>query len=80
MPKNRYRIRKYQECKQGLFLSTDDRKCTSTENCYESIFVICNIWNEGFYLDKLLQKCLKQEASFDHCRELLDGKTCDVCV
>ena len=68
-----------QECNQGFYSSTDNKKCTITENCYESTFGVCNKCNNGFYLDKLTQKCLKQEGAFEHCRESLDGKTCDVC-
>ena len=68
-----------QECKQGFYSSTDDGKCTLTEHCYESTFGICRKCNYGYYLDIHTQKCLKQEGAFEHCRESLDGKTCDVC-
>ena len=68
-----------QECKQGFYPSTDERRCSQTENCYESTFGVCNKCNEGLYLDRLTQKCLKQEGAFEHCRETLDGKTCDAC-
>ena len=68
-----------QQCKSGYYLSNDDRKCTLTQNCYESTFGVCRKCNFGYYLDKKEQKCVKQEGVFEHCRESLDGKTCDVC-
>ena len=68
-----------QTCKSGYYLSNNDRKCTLTENCYESTFGVCRKCTNGFYLDKKEQKCKKQEGAFEHCRETLDGKTCDVC-
>ena len=68
-----------QQCQSGYYLSNDDRKCTLTQNCYESTFGVCRKCNYGFYLDKREQKCVKQEGAFEHCRESLDGKTCDVC-
>ena len=68
-----------QQCKSGFYLSNDDRKCTITENCYESTFGVCRKCTYGFYLDKKAQKCLKQEGVFEHCKESLDSKTCDEC-
>ena len=68
-----------QECKKGYYLSTDDRKCTVTEKCFESTFGICQRCSQGYYLDKKEQKCLKQEGVFEHCKESIDSRTCDVC-
>ena len=68
-----------QECNDGYYLGNDDRKCTVTQNCYESTFGVCRKCTYGYYLDKKQQKCIKQEGAFEHCRESLDGKTCDMC-
>ena len=68
-----------QQCKDGYYLSNDDRKCNQTQYCYESTFGICRKCTTGYYLDKKQQKCLRQEGAFEHCRESLDGRTCDVC-
>ena len=68
-----------QQCKIDYFLSSSDKKCTLTQNCYESTFGVCRQCTYGYYLDKKQQKCLKQEGVFEHCRESLDSKTCDVC-
>ena len=68
-----------QQCKNGYYLSSSDRKCTLTENCYESTFGICRKCTYGYYLDKRQQKCLKQEGVFEHCKESLSGIKCDEC-
>ena len=68
-----------QQCKNGYYLSNDDRKCTITQNCYESTFGVCRKCAFGYYLDKNEQKCLRQEGAFEHCRESLDSRTCDTC-
>ena len=60
-------------------MSNSDRKCTLTQNCYESTFGLCRKCTNGFYLDKRQQKCLYQEDAFEHCRESLDGISCDIC-
>ena len=67
------------ECKIGYYLNDDDKKCTLTENCFESTLGVCQKCIYGFYLDKKQLKCIKQEGAFEHCRESLDGKTCDSC-
>ena len=68
-----------QQCKNGYYMSNSDRKCTLTQNCYESTFGLCRKCTNGFYLDKRQQKCLYQEDAFEHCRESLDGISCDIC-
>ena len=60
-------------------MTNSERKCTLTANCYESTFGICRKCRYGFYLDKKEQKCKKQENGFEHCRESLDGISCEVC-
>ena len=68
-----------QQCKNGYYLSNDDRKCTKTQNCYESTFGVCSRCTAGYYLNKREQSCLKQEGIFEHCRESLNGQSCDAC-
>lgn len=68
-----------QICNNGYYLTSGDIKCTMTQYCYESSFGVCRQCSYGYYLDKLQQKCLKQEGVFDHCRESIDGITCDKC-
>ena len=70
---------KCQKCKTGYYLSNSDNKCTLTQNCYVSTFGICSKCSQGYYLDKKQQKCLKQEGVFEHCRETLNGRSCDEC-
>ena len=67
------------QCKNGYYLSNDNNKCTSTQNCDESTFGVCSRCSPGFYLDKKHQNCLMQEGVFQHCRESLNGKSCDIC-
>ena len=67
------------ECKNGYYLSEDDNKCTTTENCSESIYGVCRKCIYGYYLYKKQQKCIKQEGVFENCQESLNGETCDIC-
>ena len=68
-----------EECKKGYYLNSGDKKCTSTENCNESIFEVCSKCNNGFYLDKKESKCKNQTGIFENCKESLDGKSCYLC-
>ena len=66
-------------CKQGYYLGERDQKCSYTEFCTESIFGACTRCNFGYYLNKIEQKCIEQNGIFEHCKESLDGKTCNKC-
>ena len=68
-----------QKCKEGYYLNKGDRKCTSTENCYESVYDVCTKCNKNYYLDKSDNQCKNQSGIFEYCQESIDGKTCDIC-
>ena len=67
------------ECEEGFYLNLGDKKCSNTENCYESIFGKCKRCNEGYYLDKSKNICKEQNDSFINCIETLDNKKCEKC-
>ena len=56
-----------------------DNNCIKTDNCFESIFEVCTKCNFGFYLDKKENECKNQTGIFEHCKQSIDGKTCDIC-
>ena len=68
-----------EKCKEGFFLNTGDKNCVSTENCYESIFEVCTKCNPNYYLDKKNLECKTQIDNFEHCKESIDGETCESC-
>ena len=68
-----------EKCKEGYYLNSGDKKCSTVENCYESTFEVCKKCNKKYYLDKKDSKCKNQTENFEHCQETLDGKTCSVC-
>ena len=67
------------KCKEGFYLNSGDKKCSTVENCYESIFDVCQKCDKNHYLDKKELKCKNRTELFEHCKESLDGKTCDIC-
>ena len=69
------------ECKNGFFLTSEDHKCISIENCNESTFDLCTKCNNGYYLDKKENKCksYSNNTAFRRCQETVDGKVCDIC-
>ena len=67
------------KCIEGYFLNEGDKKCSTTENCFESAFGVCSKCIAGYYLNKIENKCKKQEENFIHCKESIDGLTCDIC-
>ena len=67
------------ECEENFFLNKGDFKCSETENCYESIYSICSLCNDGYYLNKKENKCLQIDEIFNHCKETIDGKNCEIC-
>ena len=68
-----------QECEDGFYKNYGDSRCTKTQHCYESIFGACVKCSDYYYLDKREEKCLEQIGNFEHCKETLDGKTCNLC-
>ena len=70
-----------EKCKEGYYLTSGDKTCIKTEKCYQSIFETCIKCNGGFYLDKKDSTCKNQtdRGTFAHCKESIDGKTCDIC-
>lgn len=66
-------------CKNGYYLSIDDKRCTKTENCKETIFEKCIKCNSGFYLDKKEEKCKEQNNNLLHCKEVMDEGECFQC-
>ena len=81
--KNCERINMYngicEKCQEGYYLNNGDKKCTKYENCYESSFGVCTKCNIYYYLDKKEDKCKEQKGIFEHCKESIDDKTCDIC-
>ena len=68
-----------QSCKEGFFLNNGDKKCSYSENCYESIYGRCTLCNKGYYLNVKENICKWQSGPLLFCRESLDGKKCEVC-
>ena len=68
-----------EKCLDGYFLSSQDKKCIKTENCFESIYDKCIKCNKGYYLDKSDGKCQEQNNKLLYCKEVLDGKNCHIC-
>ena len=68
-----------QECEEGYNLNMIDRRCTQVKNCSESSYGICTKCVSGFYLDKRNNQCKEQKHSFIHCKQSVDGVSCDMC-
>ena len=66
-------------CQDGYHLSFGDRKCTKTENCYESLYGICTLCNGYYYLNKKDNICEPENNKFKYCEQTLDGEKCDIC-
>ena len=68
-------------CIEGYFLNQGDKKCSSTDYCYESIFGVCQLCTVHYYLDKRENLCLERNfTSLNNCKVSLDGETCDECL
>ena len=67
------------KCKEGFYLNKNDRKCSTTKNCDESIFGVCSKCINGYYLDKKDNLCKIQKNNFIHCKETINGENCDIC-
>ena len=68
-----------EECDEGFYLNSGDKKCTIVENCYKSSFGKCKLCNNGFYLDLRENKCLKQNEIFQNCKQAINENECDLC-
>ena len=69
-----------EECEEGYYLNGGDKRCTTTENCYESTFEKCDFCVENYYLNKKTEKCLeKNNTNFNNCKITLDGEKCEQC-
>ena len=68
-----------EKCVEGYYLNSGDKRCSKIENCYESTFDVCKKCIRNHYLDRKVSKCKNQTEEFEHCKESLDGKTCDAC-
>ena len=69
---------KCEECNENYFLG-EDKKCSLTENCKESIYGICDSCKENYYLNKLNDECLSKNEKFKFCKITIDGNYCDEC-
>ena len=67
------------KCKDGFYLNKNERKCSTTENCDESIFGVCIKCTHNFYLDKKDNSCKIQKNNFSHCKESINDENCDIC-
>ena len=68
-----------EKCIEGYYLNEGDRRCSKTENCYESSFGVCKKCNMFYYLNKREDKCILQKENFYNCKESYDGNGCDSC-
>ena len=64
---------------QSRYVNNGDKKCSSTENCNESVYDVCTKCIKNYYLDKKDNQCKNQTGIFEYCQESIDGKTCDIC-
>ena len=67
------------ECEEGYFLNFNDKKCTKTENCSESIYGNCFSCIEGYYLIIKNYTCIEKTDNFLYCKQSLTGRKCDLC-
>ena len=70
---------KCKKCEEGYFLNFGDKKCSSYEHCYESLFDTCIKCNSTHYLDMSEHKCIIRNGTWVNCERTLDGLTCDKC-
>ena len=70
-----------EQCQENYFLNEGDKKCTKTENCYESAFGVCSQCNENYYLNKKESECKnkKDNLRLSNCKISLDEESCEVC-
>ena len=68
-----------EKCEQDYYLTSEDKRCTKTENCSESLFGNCIKCNKGYYLDKKENKCILQTGNLLYCKDVIDGINCNSC-
>ena len=68
-----------EECKENFYLNIGDKRCSNTNKCYQSVFGKCLRCNYGYYLDKKDEECKPQNENFKHCKETINGITCEIC-
>ena len=68
-----------EECKEDFYLNSGDKRCSHSKKCFQSVFGKCIKCNMGYYLDIRTEECIVQNDIFIHCKESIDGKTCEVC-
>ena len=66
-------------CKEGYYLSENDKRCTPTKDCSKTKLGECIKCKYGYYIDKKDKKCKLQEGKLDNCQISNDGITCDIC-
>ncbi len=76
------------ECEEGFFLDEEDKKCSDSESCLNSVYSQCIECIRGYYLDHHdKKKCkwqynkeiTKKNITFAHCKETEDGENCSKC-
>ena len=70
---------KCEECNEGFYLNSGDKRCTTIENCEKSSFGICKKCTKGYYLNIKENKCIKQNENLKNCKESFNDLNCDVC-
>ena len=68
-----------QTCEEGYFLNFEDKRCSKTEYCNESIYGNCISCYIGYYLNKKNNTCLLKINNFLYCKQSLDGENCEIC-
>ena len=68
-----------EECEENYYLDQGDKRCTKTNNCYESVYGVCGECNMGYYLNKKENDCKRKEYPFILCKETIDGEHCEKC-
>ena len=69
------------KCIEKYFLNAGDKKCSLTENCYESSFGICKSCIENYYLNNKESTCKTKSDNLQmsHCKETMDEENCEKC-
>jgi hypothetical protein len=62
-------------------LNDGDKKCTLTENCYESTFGVCKHCKANYYLNTKESKCKNKSDNLKlyHCQVTMDEESCEEC-
>ena len=64
-------------CEDNYFLTQEDKKCISTNNCLKSTFGICQQCINNYYLDKTDDLCKEEKNQFINCKLTIDGQNCN---